>query len=147
MDRLIFCPDESMMPEAIRLSRLHLAPIQLGESERTKHLAFDKASPTPVLVPVFHYVKITPDEPVVGQVHRIDYVNEFINLKNNAYVLMLNHTIGEPNGWFKPDSVDITKHKITFFHKFLVPETFTIQIRNDEKIYDSFTYSIKEEQW
>ena len=145
MDRIIFCPEESMLDEAKRLSRLHLAPIQIGESERTLNLDFDKSVPVPVLVPVFHFARVTPDPTFVGALHSVEYINEFIDIPKEASVWMLNHSIGDPNGWYPPPGVRISKHGFSFFHRFLMPETFTVYLKNGEEVLDSFAYSVIEE--
>lgn len=145
MDRVIFCPNESMLPEATRLSQLHLAPIQIGESERTRHLDFDKSAPIPVLIPVFHYLRITPEPPIVGVVHHVEYINEFRSLPKNVRVEMLNHSVGDPNGWFIPPGIVWSKHKVSFFHMFSEAETFTVYIKIDDETLDSFTYSVVQE--
>ena len=134
-----------MLDEAKRLSRLHLAPIQIGESERTLHLDFNKSIPVPVLVPVFHFARVTPDPTFVGILHSVEYVNEFIDIPKEASVWMLNHSVGEPNGWYLPPGVKISKHGFSFFHRFLESETFTVYLKLGEDVLDSFTYSVIEE--
>lgn len=145
MDRVIFCPDESMIKEAQRLSRLHLAPIQIGESERTKHLEFDRTEPVPLMIPTHHFVSFFPANPTVGRPYSVQYFNDFVTLGKETSVEILNHSIGLPNGLAKMDAVEIHRHRLYFWHCFYVPETFTAYIKNNDVVIDSFQYSVKEE--
>lgn len=147
MDRVIFCPNESMLDEAKRLSRLHLAPIQVGESPRTKNLDFDKSEPVPIMIPTNHYVAFFPEQPSVGVPYSVHYFNDFVKLTNTVRVELLNHSIGIPNGILVMDSVEIHRHRIYFAHCFHVPETFTAYIKDGDNVIDSFTYSIAEDNF
>jgi len=147
MDRVIFCPDESMLDEAKRLSRLHLAPIQIGESERTRNLNFDKSAPVPLMIPTHHYVQFSPPQPVVGSPYRVEYYNDFVTITKDFIVEILNHSVGLPNGLCRLDSVEIHRHRIYCWHSFYTPETFTAYIKNGDTVIDSFTYSVVEDSF
>lgn len=98
MDRVIYCPDDSCLEEAKKLSQLHLVPILVGDNERTIKLKFDRSKPIPLSIPIEHYCQLTPSQPVSGERFNFVYVNEFINLTDGFYFTLFRHIIQEPNG-------------------------------------------------
>jgi len=98
MDRVIYCPDESYLEEAKKLSRLHLVPVLVGDNERTNRLKFDRSKPIPLSIPIEHFCQLTPPQPISKEYFKFSYVNEFVDLTDGFRFTLFRHIIQEPNG-------------------------------------------------
>ena len=77
MRRVIYCPDESALDEAVVISKNNFMQIQIGESEAVKNLIFDRNKISVIEIPEFNYVEYK--ENVDCGLHQImDYHNDFI---------------------------------------------------------------------
>lgn len=144
MDRVIFCPDESMYADAETLSKKFLAPILIGDNERTKDLDFDRSKPIPLSIPVNHYFKITPEKPKINDIIHIEYVNDFLNFYDSTDFTLFNPIVKEPNGHIKLNITNSGKHyiKTSVSIGFAVTMTFYVW-HNEEKIH-SFDIEVTE---
>ncbi len=91
MERVIYCPSIDLMEEATSLCKETLLPLQIGDSNHTKDLIFDRDKIQVVEVPGVE------DFFSFGQVKQyfhqcIIYVNEFFVLKNKI-ILKINDEI------------------------------------------------------
>ena len=144
MDRVIYCPSEEMLPEAERLSRLHLLPILLGENERTIDLEFDRSKPIPLTIPVSHFFALDPGQPVTGEKFLISYKNEFLQFDDSVYFTLFSHVVGEPNGHHRLTMNQKERHFAKSWVNVHVPADFTFFVWKDDKKLFSFDFSVKE---
>ena len=142
MDRVIFCPTEDMMEEAKRLSRLHIAPVLLGDNERTKNLSFDRSKPLPLMIPTHHYVKIVPQQPVVLRDLFIYYFNDFVKLPEGTKIKLLSERIGEPNGYLHPRIIEAGQHRIFCVMVSGEVDNFKGFVYKNDEIFDTFEFSV-----
>lgn len=82
MKRVIYCPTSKEVEEANELSLLTRLQIQIGDSEKTKNLSFDREKIQVVEIPEINELFSLP---VINQYFHqtILYINEFLVLKNN----------------------------------------------------------------
>jgi len=83
MDRIVYCQSEEQLKEAEKLAAEWSLPIQIGDSEKTKSMEFDRSKPCVVLVPINNgFIMHIPDEinhafPIV-----FDYLNDFETIED-----------------------------------------------------------------
>jgi hypothetical protein len=85
--RVIYCPDNSLIDEAIQLSKLNPLPIQVGDSDSTASLPFDKSIISVVSIPEKNNVFFV-DTVDAGLHQCIDYENEFIDMGDDMAVVV-----------------------------------------------------------
>lgn len=142
MDRVIYCPSQEMFSEAEKLSRLHLAPILIGDNERTSSMDFDRSKPCVLSIPVNHYVYISHDELFQGIPFRIAYVNEFKKIDDMKFEV-LSHRIGEPNGRWPLTPLQKERHLAVFGITPSEWDTFTFFATIGDEVIDSFDFEVK----
>lgn len=149
MDRVIYCPNESFLPEAEKLSRLHAAPILIGDNERTLKLNFDRSSPIPLSIPTHHYLSLEPERPIAGQMVTLQYFNDFINFDENVYFTLFSHVVGEPNGHLVLTASRRDAHFAEFLIRMHVETKLSLVVWKDDKQYlwlNEFYFYDKESQ-
>ena len=144
MDRVIFCPNESMLEDAEKLSRKFIAPILIGDNERTKNLDFNRTKPIPISIPVNHYIKINPENPKINDIIHIEYVNDFLDFYDSVDFTLFNPIVQEPNGHIKLKISNSSKHhiKTSVSIGFAVTMIFYVWY-NGEKLH-SFNIEVKD---
>jgi hypothetical protein len=81
MQRIIFCPNESLLDEARILSKKNGLPIVIGDNESTNEIDFDRATVAVVLIPERDEIFFNPH--VKRGLHQIIiYNNEFVTSDN-----------------------------------------------------------------
>jgi hypothetical protein len=88
MDRIVYCQSEEQLKEAEELAKEWSLPIQIGDSERTKSIEFDRSKPCVVVVPVNNgFMMNMPD--IVNHAFPIvfDYLNDFEIIDNCELVV------------------------------------------------------------
>lgn len=135
MDRVIFCPDESFLAEAERLSRLHVAPILIGDNERTSRLLFDREKPIPLSIPVDHYLLMEPQRAIIGQFVTFQYVNEFLNFNDGVFFTLFSHSVGEPNGHVVLSPNRLDRHFAEFIIRMHVETKLSLVVWKDDEQY------------
>jgi len=126
MDRVIFCPDDSMAEEASKLARLWVLPILNGHSPRTKTLDFDDSRVTLLSIPVEKYVEC--NSPIgVNQLFVFTMVDDFESCKEIKLILMeidddddIERVVGE----MVPDIIE--EHRIVVKHRFPKPGNYVV---------------------
>jgi len=79
MDRVVFCQSEKFIDEAVTLAKEWSLPIQIGDSDRTKDLDFDRTKVKVIQIPInsgfgpFPAV-VEPLKPIV-----LHYYNDYID--------------------------------------------------------------------
>lgn len=132
MRRVVFCPDESFIPEAEILSKKNNLPINIGLFEEIKDLSFNQEKTQILEVPeknnLFYF------QTCANNFHtNIWYENDFITLKNQI-------VLNIDNVEFKP--VLAEKHKVHFL---ILEKTTGIKkcsIVSNNKILESFSYDV-----
>jgi len=79
MDRYVFCPDESMMDEAMELAKEWSLPILNGDSERSKDVKFDRSIVSVINIPIFNGFDDCPDVLEANMAYIFRYRNDFID--------------------------------------------------------------------
>ena len=88
MDRIVYCQSEEQLKEAEKLATEWSLPIQIGDSERTKSIEFDRTKPCVVVVPVSNgFMMHIPDEVNYSFPILFDYINDFEPIENCALVV------------------------------------------------------------
>ncbi len=84
MDRIIYCPNESMIQEAEELSAKYKRNILIGDNSNTKKLEFNRDKVQLLNIPRVDRVSVMHEKIVSGAHQSITYENEFFVLKNNT---------------------------------------------------------------
>lgn len=118
MDRIVFCPDESMLEEAEKLSRSWMLPIQNGHSPRTESMDFDSSRVALVSIPVEKYVDYN-SEIATSELFVFIFVDDFQSCKEINFSLIEvdnNDFIVRIVGDFTPEIVE--EHRVVIKHRF-----------------------------
>ena len=83
MNRIVFCPEESKLDEANKLSLLTNLSIQIGDSLKTKNLNFDRSIVSVILVPSQIYLNFKPNAKQ-GVATRIQIYDEWHSYNTNT---------------------------------------------------------------
>lgn len=95
MERIIYCPSPKLVDEASLISKDTLLPVQVGDSNNTKDLIFDRKKVQVLEVPgVEDFFSFGSVKQYFHQC--IIYVNEFLVLKNKIQ-LRINNQIVKSN--------------------------------------------------
>lgn len=132
MRRVIFCPDESFIPEAEILAKKNNLPISIGLFEEIKNLSFDQEKIQILEVPeknnLFYFQTCS------NHFHtNIWYENDFITLKNKI-------VLNIDNVEFQP--VLAEKHKVHFLILEKEIGNKKCSIISNNKILESFNYDV-----
>lgn len=90
MERVIYCPDESLIDEAGVISKIHKLPILVGENDKTKLLDFERSTVQVLQIPSRKELIISNNEISLGFHQVVIYINEFFELKNNIKLFINN---------------------------------------------------------
>ena len=81
MERLIYCPSDDKIEEAIKLSKNNSLQILVGDNFYTKDLIFDRNIVSVIKIPQKKTVNYI--EYVTQHLHQnIEYINEYVEIKN-----------------------------------------------------------------
>lgn len=145
MDTVIFCPTEEMLPTAEELSRLHVAPILIGDNERTKDLIFDRGTPRPISIPTEHSIKFSHSPVKVNQLIGIDYKNEFLVFDDDVKISLFLYIVGEPNGHRILDVKKTNRHSVHFGLNFGMPGDCAVCVWYKDKIIHTFDFVVNDD--
>lgn len=81
MDRVIYCPSDDFLDEAIAMSSKNHLPIIIGDNSYTENLIFDREKTLVISIPM-HKNFMAFDSVKKGLHQNIFYNNEFIVIKN-----------------------------------------------------------------
>lgn len=81
MYRVVYCPDASMMDEAVAVAKEWSLPVQTGDSERTRQMSFDRSSIKVLMVPTDRGFDEIPERIAPRQFVKITYSNDFVDCK------------------------------------------------------------------
>lgn len=82
MQRIVFCPFESMIDDASLIAKDLGLPIQVGHTDKTKNIDFNSSKISIIRVPEYKNILFLQDLKL-GFHQKIQYLNEFYFLKNN----------------------------------------------------------------
>lgn len=77
MYRVVYCPDAAHMEAAEALAKEWGLPIQTGDSERTKGMAFDRTEVRVLMVPTDRGFIEVPQEFPAGALIKLTYLNDY----------------------------------------------------------------------
>ena len=144
MDTVIFCPNEDMLAEAEKLSRLHIAPILVGDNERTRDLIFERTSPRPISIPTEHWIEFSSPNPKVGELLTIKYKNEFLAFDDDVKISLFLYIVGEPNGHHFLKVSKKNRHLVDFGLDFGKGGDCAICVWYKDKIIHTFDFNVSE---
>ena len=133
MRRIIFCPNESSIPEAEDIAKKTNLPINIGIFEQIEELDFDKEKTQVLEVPEIRSVVYKKE--CVNYFHqKIFYYNDFTLLKNKVF-LIINDVKYQP--------ILAENHKVYFliFENILGNKKCNI-VNNNNEILESFNYDV-----
>jgi hypothetical protein len=93
MDRVVFCPSEDLLEDAIKIANEWAIPIQIGDSERTKELSFDRNKVSVVLVPIDNCFSPFPAVIKPYQPAALEYYNDFVDCSKLQFLISTEHNI------------------------------------------------------
>lgn len=88
LDKIVYCPSESLMQEAEELSLKYKRNIIVGENRFTEKMDFDRDKVQFLNIPRVDHVSILNNRISFGMHQSIIYENEFFVLKNNTKLLV-----------------------------------------------------------
>lgn len=150
MDKVIFCPDESFLEEAKKLSHKYICPILIGDNQRTKNLSFDRSSVIPLAIPTDNFVHFSKKVIFVNEPFTVEYFNDFINFNDELEYVMLSERIGHPNGYFPLKPFIVERHKVSFKMICQEEDTYTVFVKYKKEDVDfknainHFTFNVIE---
>jgi len=78
MDRLVYCPDDSHLEDALSVAKEATLAVQIGDSWRTQHLDFDRTKVSVIRIPVYkQFFLETPSATDYGFSILFEYINDF----------------------------------------------------------------------
>jgi hypothetical protein len=132
MRRVIFCPNESLIPEAEILSKKNNLPINIGLFDEIENLSFDHRKVQILEVPEKN--NLSYFQTCANHFHtNIWYENDFIELKNQT-VLNIDGVEFQP--------VLAEKHKIHFLILEKTTGNKKCSIISNDKVVESFNYDV-----
>jgi hypothetical protein len=132
MRRVIFCPNESFLPEAEILSKKNNLPINIGLFEEIENLSFDQEKTQIIEVPEKN--SLSYFQTCANNFHtNIWYENDFIALKNKTVLII-------DNVEFQP--VLAEKHKVHFLILEKTVGNKKCSIVSNSEILESFNYDV-----
>lgn len=88
MYRVVYCPNAERMTSAEELAREWGLPIQTGDSERTKEMAFDRTEVRVLMVPTDRGFIEVPHEFPAGALIKLTYLNDYTDCGTLAAVVV-----------------------------------------------------------
>jgi hypothetical protein len=93
MDRVVFCPSMESIEEAELIAKEWSLPIQVGDSERTSGMEFDRNKVGVILIPI--YSGFLPFPPVIKPMTSIsfNYCDDFVDCSKLDFFLSMNNLL------------------------------------------------------
>lgn len=82
MEKVVFCPDRESVKEAEALASESGLMVQVGDSEATKNLSFDRTQIQVLKIPVNQQLIVSKTFFRLGQMLRVEYIDEFDSVEN-----------------------------------------------------------------
>jgi hypothetical protein len=119
VERVIFCPDESLFEDAEKLARSWILPIQNGHSSRTKIMDFDDSQVSLLSIPIEKYVDYNP-EIGINELFVFIFVDDFESCKKVQFRLVevdKDDYVVRVIGDMAPEIIE--EHRVVVKHRFL----------------------------
>ena len=132
MDRVVFCPDESMIEEASKLARSWMLPILNGHSQRTETLDFDDSQVTLLSIPIEKYVDYSPQIGTI-ELFVFIFVDDFESCKEVKFRLVEvdnDDYIVRVVGDMTPEIIE--EHRVVVKHRFLKSGKYIVIATRDD---------------
>lgn len=113
MDRYVFCPNDSMLEEALAMASEWSLPILNGDSPRSEAVDFDRSKVSVINIPIFEEFHGCPDTIEANMAYSFRYRNDFfdcskIEILMSTMNLVLNQTTKLMTRPVSPHEIDIT---------------------------------------
>ena len=132
MRRILYCPDESMLEEAVSISKVNSMQIQVGSAQLTDDLEFDRESVSVVEIPEFNYLEYKKD--IDAGLHQVfNYHNDFISIDNS---IIVEFDLEEVPPFITE------KHYAKFIFPCNKPGQFTAKVIFDKKVLESIVFNV-----
>jgi len=103
MERVIYSPSEDELEEAQSIAESNGLLIQVGDSEATKNMDFDRSKVQIISIPSVQELRLSNTFFKLGQLLRVEYIDEFDSV--NGLEMRLRHETGlveDSNGKVSP---------------------------------------------
>jgi hypothetical protein len=139
MERVIYCPDDSMIQEAESLAKDQILPIIVGDSERFNDTKFDRTKVQIVFIPQDQYLNVPRSILSVNQLLTVEYVDEFDSVLNAKCVL-----VEKRNGYTIECGLTSlsTEHRAMFRAEMTTPGYFAGEIRDSNGVIATFDVKV-----
>lgn len=87
MERVIFCPDDSLLTEAEKFAKEYALPILIGNNEHIEKLNFDRSKVRPLSIPFTFDLHILKLQVEFGLTQCVTFTDEFNIIKNKIKIL------------------------------------------------------------
>ena len=93
MDRVVYCPSMDNIKEAEVIAKEWSLPIQIGESERTIGMEFDRTKVSVVLIPI--YSGFLPFPPIIkpNKSFSFNYIDDFVDCSKLDFFLSIDNSV------------------------------------------------------
>jgi hypothetical protein len=107
MDRVVFCPSMENIEEAELIAKEWSLPIQVGDSERTTGMEFDRDKVSVILIPI--YSGFLPFPPVIkpNRSMSFNYYDDFVDCSKLDFFLSMDNALIR-----KTFKMDVIKHDL-----------------------------------
>lgn len=137
MERVIFCPDDSLLEKAEKLAKEYALPILIGNNEHIEKLDFDKSKVRPLSIPFDFNLNILKLQVELGLTQCVTFTDEFNIIKNNIKIFNNNEEI--PTIWeekhrvravFQPSMLGENEIKVFFNDKMVGNGKYNVYRKN-----------------
>lgn len=132
MRRVVFCPSEEFLEEAILLAKNNALQINVGISENIKNLNFNKDLVQVIKIPEIRDLVFEPNVDVFFH-QRIDYLSDYVTF-NKFTTLTINNNVYKP--------LIAEKHRVIFSIYETTIGKKNCYITNNDEILEEFEYSV-----
>ena len=129
---MLYCPSEDMLEEATNISKSNSLQIQVGESEATSDLDFDRGSICVVKIPELRFVEYRKNV-TLGFHQMFNYHNDFFVMDSSVSVSVEDRKI---------QPIMTEKHYAKFIFICDKPGNFTAKILLNEEILESVEFDV-----
>ena len=93
MDRVVFCPSMEMIEEAESIAKEWSLPIQVGDSDRTTSMEFDRSKVSVLSVPVVRGFSPFPKIIKPSMSVSFHYYDDFVDCSKLNFILSMNNLL------------------------------------------------------
>lgn len=132
MRRVVYCPEESLLDEAVKLSKMNFLQIQVGDSSSTADLVFNRNVVSVIEIPEFRHYKNIKN--VYSGFHQIiHYTNDYVDFDDTLQIVFESKS-------FRP--VMLEKHISRFAFICADSGSFKANIMHQGEIMESIEFNV-----